>query len=69
MHVHCTTYIVQCTLYIYKINVKKRVENSSIYNKDLSTPGQSRVCSYPCYIYYFDDETIPFQVLLCKFGF
>ena len=46
-----------------------RARVSSVYNKDLSTPGQSRVCSNPCYIYYYDDETIPFQAFLCKFGF
>ena len=42
---------------------------NSIYNEDLSTPGQSQVCSNPRYIYYYDDETIPFQSFLCKFGF
>ena len=44
-------------------------QESSIHNKDLSTPGQSRVCSNPCYIYYYDDDTIPLQAFLCKFGF
>ena len=42
---------------------------SSIYNEDLSTPAQKRVCSNPRYIYYYDDETIPFQSFLCRLGF
>ena len=40
-----------------------------IYNEGFSTPGQSRVCSNPRYIYYYDDETIPFQSFLCRLGF
>ena len=42
---------------------------SSIHNKDLSTPTHMRVCSNPCYVYYYDDETISFQAFLCKFEF
>ena len=44
-------------------------DTRSIYNEDLSTPGQSRVCSNPLYIYYYDDETMPFQSFLCRLGF
>ena len=55
--------------YLRIITLSKIQRFSSIYNKDLSTPGQSRVCSNPCYIYYYDDETIPLQAFLCKFGF
>ena len=42
---------------------------SSIQGEGLSTVGQSRLCSNPRLSYYYDDETIPFQAFLCKFGF
>ena len=42
---------------------------SSIQNEGLSTVGQSRLCSDPRFVYYYDDETISFKAFLCKFGF
>ena len=64
LFVHCL--FVHC-LFVHWYSMR----TSSIQNEDLSTekPAFERVCSNPRLIYYYNDETIPFQSFLCRLGF